>query len=135
VFTVNTRLLRETQWGRDIAALSDLRFFHRFGNLTVKSSDEAFVGQRYDAFALDLSAYAGTRVRTKNEIDFWTTDGLQKSRAAPLVYTPDWQVTAGLGDRLDAVDNEPRIMLEGDQITIFDALSDVPGDEDDYDED
>ena len=50
---------------RDCRVLSDLRFFHRFGNLTVKSSDPGYVGQRYEGFALDLSVYAATRVRTK----------------------------------------------------------------------
>lgn len=87
VFLVASRHLREDQWGRDIAALSDLRFFHRIGNTTVKSGDAAYVGVRYDAFALDLSSYSGQRVRT-NEIEFWTTDGAQQMRAVGHVYTP-----------------------------------------------
>jgi hypothetical protein len=122
VFTVEARMLREEQWARDIAALSDLRFFHRFGNLTVKSSDPGFVGQRYEGFALDLSAYAATRVRT-NEVEFWTTDGFQRTRAANLVYTP--AVSGELSDSAAgsaARKADPVVQLNPDQITIFDAL-------------
>lgn len=124
IFTVEARMLREEQWGRDIAALSDLRFFHRFGNLTVKSSDPGFVGQRYEGFALDLSAYAATRVRT-NEVEFWTTDGFQRSRGVNFVYTP--QISAELSKmpgKKKAHPPEPVVSLGGDQITIFDALED-----------
>jgi len=88
VFTVDARLLREEQWGRDIAALADLRFFHRFGQLTVQSSDRTFVGLRYEGFVLDLSSYATARVRT-NEVEFWTPAGLQKARGVVYVYRPD----------------------------------------------
>ena len=88
VFMVESRLLREEQWGRDIAALSDLRFFHKLGNTTVKSGEPTYVGKRYEAFALDLSSYATTRVHGTDEIDFWTTDGFQRLRAVSHVYTP-----------------------------------------------
>jgi hypothetical protein len=87
VFLVEARYLREEQWGMDIAALSDLRFFHRLGNVTVKSSEDGYVGKRYEAFGLDLSSYATTRVRTK-EVDFWTTEGKQRLRGASNVYSP-----------------------------------------------
>ena len=121
IFTVEARMLREEQWGRDIAALSDLRFFHRFGNLTVKSSGPGFVGQRYEGFALDLSAYAATRVRT-NEVEFWTTDGFQRSRGANFVYTPEISASLVRTATKKAATPEPVVQLNSDQITIFDAL-------------
>jgi hypothetical protein len=124
IFTVEARLLRESEWGRDIAALSDLRFFHRFGNLTVKSSDPGFVGQRYEGFALDLSAYAATRVRT-NEVEFWTTDGFQRSRAVLYVYKPEISesLSAVLPPKNSSQSPEPTVEISADQISIFDALA------------
>ena len=88
VFLVEARHLREEAWGRDISALSDLRFFHRLGNLTVKSSEAGFTGKRFEAFVLDLSSYASTRVRGTKEIEFWTPDGYQELRGARHVYSP-----------------------------------------------
>lgn len=126
IFTVEARMLREEQWGRHIAALSDLRFFHRFGNLTVKSSDPGFVGQRYEGFALDLSAYAATRVRT-NEVSFWTTDGFQRSRGATFVYTPEISAKLSRSPAKKAGSPEPVVQLDSDQITIFDALKELDG--------
>jgi hypothetical protein len=129
IFTVEARLLREENWGRDIAALSDLRFFHRFGNLTVKSADPGYVGQRYEGFALDLSAYAATRVRT-NEVEFWTTDGFQKSRAVSYVYTPEISASLGLSAGVTSSKTpEPTVQLTPGQITIYDALADEGGDD------
>lgn len=121
IFTVEARMLREEQWGRDVAALSDLRFFHRFGNLTVKSSDPAFVGQRYEGFALDLSAYAATRVRT-NEVEFWTTDGFQRSRGVTFVYRPEIAAELAQASPKKSSKSDPIVQLSSDQITIFDAL-------------
>lgn len=126
VFLVETRYLREQQWGRDISALSDLRFFHRIGTPTVKSSEPSYVGKRYEAFALDLSSYAQTRVRTK-EVQFWTTDGFQKLRAASHVYTPDatrgMETTQqnGTGSRR-AAKGTPASLLETNQITLFEQV-------------
>lgn len=124
IFTVEARMLREAQWGRDIAALSDLRFFHRFGNLTVKSSDPGFVGQRYEGFAVDLSAYAATRVRT-NEVEFWTTDGFQRSRGVSFVYTPEVSNQVAKAPQKRPPKGQPIVEITPGQITIFDALDDV----------
>lgn len=88
VFLVEATELREQQWGRDLAALAELRFLHRVANLTVKSSSQRFTGRRYEAFVLDLSAYAGSRVRQIEMIPFWESGGLQRIRGATFVYTP-----------------------------------------------
>jgi hypothetical protein len=90
-----------------------------------KSSDSGFVGQRYEGFALDLSAYAATRVRT-NEIEFWTTDGFQRARAVSHVYTPE--VSASLVQQPPKAaegSEEPVVQMTGEQITIFDVLGEV----------
>lgn len=124
IFSVEARMLNEEQWGQDIAALSDLRFFHRFGNFTVKSSDPEFVGKRYEGFALDLSSYAATRVRT-SEVEFWTTDGRQRARGVNHVYTPQIssQLAQEAGQKLPTKSSsEPKVELLDGQISIFDEL-------------
>lgn len=89
VFLVEATKLRETQWGRDVAALKELRFIHSVANLTVKSGNPKYTGRRYEAFVLDLSAYAGSRVRSIEMISFWETDGKQQIRGASFIYRPD----------------------------------------------
>ena len=88
VFLVEARALEEDQWGQDIGALADLRFVHHVGNVTVKSGDSTYTGHRYEAFALDLSSYAGTRVTKISEIQFWTPMGKQELRGVQCVYSP-----------------------------------------------
>jgi hypothetical protein len=113
--------LKEQQWGRDIAALSDLRFFHKLGNLTVKSSESAYVGKRYDAFLLDLSSYASTRVRGTKEVEFWTPEGSQTLRAASHVFTPD--IAHGLEGPSTKVRTPETVEPEiPGQATIFDEI-------------
>lgn len=89
VFLVEATKLRETQWGRDVAALKELRFIHSVANLTVKSGNPKYTGRRYEAFVLDLSAYAGSRVRSIEMISFWESDGKQKIRGASFIYRPE----------------------------------------------
>ena len=89
VFLVEATKLRETEWGRDIAALKELRFIHNVANLTVKSGSPRYTGRRYEAFVLDISAYAGSRVRKIEMIDFWTSEGKQKIRGARFIYRPE----------------------------------------------
>lgn len=134
VFLVEARYLKEEQWGRDIAALSDLRFFHRLGNLTVKSSEEAYVGRRYEAFALDLSSYAGTRVRT-TEIDFWTTEGQQKLRAVTNVYTPEIARNVLAGVTPSSTKATATVGVQEGQLSIFDAIAGLRDDTNELDTD
>ena len=88
VFVVEATKLREEKWGQDLAALAELRFLHKIGNLTVKSSSARFVGRRYEAYVLDLSAHAGSRVRNIEMIEFWTPAGFQQIRGARFIYVP-----------------------------------------------
>ena len=130
IFTVEQRLLREEQWGRDVAALADLRFFHRFGLLTVKSSDPSFVGQRYEGFVLDLSSYATARVRT-TEVEFWKPDGFQKARRVTYVYRPD--IAKTLKEARPATPSRKRsteISAVPGQTDIFEVLDALAAEED-----
>ncbi len=128
IFTVDARVLREEQWGRDIAVRSDLRFFHRFGNLTVKSSDPGYVGQRYEGFALDLSGTPRRGCeRTSGVLDHGR---LPAESCRAYVYTPD--ISAQLGGVAKAGTSkktvEPTVELSPRQITIYDALAEVEHD-------
>jgi hypothetical protein len=88
VFTVESESLGGQEWGREIAALGELRLLHYVGSITLKTSQKASVGVRYAAYCLDLSAYAGTRVRSIKQIEFWTAVGKQQLRKKEYVYTP-----------------------------------------------
>ena len=89
VFLVEATKLTDEQWGRDTASLAELRFIHNVGNLTVKSGSPKYTGRRYEAYVLDLSAYAGTRVRQIEMINFWETEEKQRIRGATFIYRPE----------------------------------------------
>lgn len=94
VFSVEATLLEEEEWGQEIKALTDLRFVHRIGNFTIKSSSPDYPGVRYQGFTLDLSTYADRRVtRGLDDIEFWTTAGGQQIRGARLIYKPNGEPT------------------------------------------
>ena len=58
--------------------------------MTIKSSSPEYTGIRYEAFTLDLSAYAGARVtRNIDQVEFWTTDGWQSVRGVRHIYRPN----------------------------------------------
>lgn len=86
VFIVDGAKLSETNWGKEIQALSELRLLHQIGNVSVQSSE--FRGRRFVAFTLDLSHYTGTRSEQIRQIEFWTTQGRQDIRRAGLIYDP-----------------------------------------------
>ena len=88
VFVVPSEVLTSEDWGQEILALAELRLLHYVGSVTLKSSQKQYVGVRYSAFCLDLSAYAGTRVRSIRQIEFWTANGKQQLRLLEYVYTP-----------------------------------------------
>lgn len=87
VFLIEAHQLRESEWGRQIESLADLRFVHRIGNVSVQSSD--FRGRQFTAFTLDLSSYTGTRSERIRQIEFWTPTGRQQLRRAGLIYVPE----------------------------------------------
>jgi hypothetical protein len=101
VFLVESSKLRETDWGRDIEALTELRFVHRISSVSVQSSN--YRGRQFTAFTLDLSSYTGTRSERIRQIDFWTTQGRQELRRVGLIYLPEQVVETGSGrDQLEA---------------------------------
>jgi len=111
IFLVEATKLSEEQWGQEINALSELRFFHPVGSTTVQSSSARYVGVRYEAFALDLGAYVGSRVaRNMKSIEYWTPVGAQELRAASLVYDPTTNVA-------DKADDAPSKLAEVAEIT------------------
>jgi hypothetical protein len=86
VFLVESSKLRETDWGRDIEALAELRFIHRISSVSVQTSN--YRGRQFTAFTLDLSSYTGTRSERIRQIEFWTTDGHQDLRRVGLIFIP-----------------------------------------------
>jgi hypothetical protein len=125
VFLVEARYLREEEWGRDIAALADLRFVHRVGNVTVKSSRPEFTGHRFVIFALDLSSYAGSRITQITQVEFWTPDGKQATRAARCVYTPSGAATATQGNSPSGEDPTAIPGMNSDEVQLtFEAFAD-----------
>jgi hypothetical protein len=87
VFLVEGLKLDETDWGKQIQSLADLRLVHEIGNVTVQSSD--YRGRRFVAFTLDLSNYTGTRSEHIRQIEFWTRIGKQGIRRVGLLYEPE----------------------------------------------
>jgi hypothetical protein len=110
VFVVPSEVLNSTEWGRDINALAELRLLHYVGSVTLKTSQKEYVGKRYSAFCLDLSAYAGTRVRSIKQIEFWTADGKQRLRAKEYVYAPQPEPDTP----------PPRPVVDGRQLMLWD---------------
>lgn len=86
VFLVEGTKLDETQWGKQLQSLTDLRLVHEIGNISIQSSD--YRGRRCVAFTLDLSNYTGTRSEHIRQIEFWTPTGKQDLRRAGLRYEP-----------------------------------------------
>jgi len=105
VFLVEGTKLEEETWGKEIAALADLRLLHEIGNTSVQSSD--YRGRRFVAFTLDLSNYTGTRSERIRQIDFWTAAGKQELRRVGLLYDPDISEATNRGSermKLEPVD-------------------------------
>jgi hypothetical protein len=92
VFLVEGTKLDETEWGKQIQSLADLRLIHEIGNVAVQSSD--YRGRRFVAFTLDLSNYTGTRSEHIRQIEFWTPAGGQDIRRVGLRYEPGYDEMA-----------------------------------------
>jgi hypothetical protein len=89
VFLVETTKLQEEEWGKDVQALTDLRFLHRIDTLSTKRGGETYPGRKFAAFTLDLSTWTVTRSEQISTINFWERDGRQKIRDPNLIYTPE----------------------------------------------
>lgn len=89
VFLVETTKLQEELWGKEVQALTDLRFIHRVDTLSTKRGGETYPGRRFAAFTLDLSTWTSTRSEQISPVRFWEREGRQKIREPKLIYTPE----------------------------------------------
>jgi hypothetical protein len=102
VFLVESTELQETDWGKDIQGLADLRFVHEIGYLSIRANDSSnpFRGRRFVGFTLDLSNYTAIRSqRMLKPIEFWTPEGKQTARAERFIYVPGASERVGRGAR------------------------------------
>jgi hypothetical protein len=88
VFLVETTKLQEESWGKEVQALTDLRFIHRVDTLSTKRGGETYPGRKFAAFTLDLSTWTSTRSERISPVRFWEGEGRQKIREPKLIYTP-----------------------------------------------
>ncbi|MGK2884673.1 MAG: hypothetical protein ACSLE8_07840 [Rhodococcus sp. (in: high G+C Gram-positive bacteria)] len=84
VFLVERTKLDETEWGKQVQSLADLRLVHEIGSVSIQSSD--FRGRPFVAFTLDLSHYTVARSERIRQIEFWTSAGAQDIRRVGLIY-------------------------------------------------
>ena len=121
VFLIEGTELQETDWGKDVQALADLRLVHELGNFSLPSA--GYRGRRYVGFTLDLSNWTGTRSERIRSIPFWEPGGRNDMRRSGLIYTPEWKNgKAGVGQAGKA---EPTPKRSGpvnwDEPPLFDA--------------
>jgi hypothetical protein len=118
VFLVETTKLGEEEWGKDVQALTDLRFTHRVGTLSTKRGG-GYAGRKFAAFTLDLSTWTSTRSEQIRPVNFWEREGKQKLREPKLIYTPGFaeslaEAASGRGH----VEQPESPLAEGEQLTI-----------------
>jgi hypothetical protein len=94
VFLVEVTKLQEEDWGKDIQALTDLRFFYRIATLSTKRGGTTYPGRKFAAFTLDLSVWTGARSERITPIRFWESGGSQMIREPSLIYAPTNRVAA-----------------------------------------
>ena len=123
VFLVEVTKLQEEQWGKEIQALTDLRFFYRIGTLSTKRGGETYPGRKFAAFTLDLSVWTGARSEQIRPIRFWEPEGGQQIREPNLIYIPASGVASGAPTTAAAP-----LIAEYEQL-VFDL--DEPDEEDD----
>lgn len=88
VFLVEVTKLQEEEWGKEVEALTDLRFFYRIATLSTKRGGSTYPGRKFAAFTLDLSVWTGTRSEQITPIRFWEPEGGQRIREPSLIYVP-----------------------------------------------
>ena len=86
VFLVEGIHLTETDWGKEIETLTDLRLMHRLGDFSLPSG--AWRGRRFVGFTLDLTHWTGTRSQGIRQIEFWKPDGRRGPPADRLGVRP-----------------------------------------------
>ena len=97
VFLVEGIHLTETEWGKEIEILTDLRLMHRLGDFSLPSG--AWRGRRFVGFTLDLTHWTGTRSQGIRQIEFWKPEGRRQLRRTGLVYNPGKEATVAGAQR------------------------------------
>lgn len=87
VFLVEGIHLTETDWGKDIETLADLRLMHKLGDFSLPSP--GWRGRGFVGYTLDLTHWTGVRSERIHQIEFWKPDERQNLRRTGLVYNPD----------------------------------------------
>lgn len=121
IFSVEGTKLRESDWGKEIQALADLRLVHEIGDLSIQT--ESYRGRPFRGFTLDLSTYTVTRAERIKQVPFWSSEGRQEIRRAALIYDPD---TAEADSGIQREKLPPITEING---TLFDLPGSVTEDE------
>ncbi|MGW1211250.1 ATP-binding protein [Streptomyces sp. NPDC002499] len=77
----------DTDWGREITELEDLRFVHRI--MTTRPNTSTWRGVDTVVFMVDFAALVVKRMR-KAPVEFWKPGKSDELRRAEWVYEPNW---------------------------------------------
>ncbi|MEU4693890.1 hypothetical protein [Actinoplanes sp. NPDC023714] len=88
----------DTDWGREITELEDLRFVHRI--MTTRPNTATWRGIDTVVFMVDFAALVVKRMR-KAPVEFWKPGKSDELRRAEWVYQPNWVPVVGRSRKLD----------------------------------
>lgn len=91
----------DSEWGREIAELEDLRFVHRI--MTTRPNTGTMRGIDTTVFMVDIPALVEKRMQ-KAPIEFWEPRKADELRKAGWVYELDWKPTSPTKARRPAAD-------------------------------
>ncbi len=96
----------DSEWGREIVELEDLRFVHRI--MTTRPNTRTWRGVDTVVFMVDLAARVDRRMR-KAPVEFWKPGKSDELRRAEWVYEPGWTrpVKSRVGER-NAIAEAPK---------------------------
>jgi hypothetical protein len=100
----------DTDWGREIVELEDLRFVHRI--MTTRPNTASWRGVDTIVFMVDFAALVAKRMR-KAPVEFWKPGKSDELRRAQWVYVPDWTESS------NAVKEWPREVLPTSEPLAF----------------
>ncbi|MFJ4699052.1 ATP-binding protein [Streptomyces sp. NPDC088768] len=89
-FFLVRREYMDTDWGREIVELEDLRFVHRI--MTTRPNTSTWRGVEAVVFMVDFAALVSKRMR-KAPVEFWKAGRSDELRRAEWVYDPKWSET------------------------------------------
>lgn len=86
----------DTDWGREVVELEDLRFVHRI--MTTRPNTATWRGVETVVFMVDFAALVSRRMR-KAPVEFWKAGKSDELRRAEWVYEPAWSETPVKGKK------------------------------------